>query len=99
MIDNQKTICIFGGRGAVGITASRILSKLGYFLKIGVRNIEIAKNIDVYTNPNIQLFEFDIDKENNIREFLKGSDLVIGAIGPSVDYSEKMLLEVVHEII
>lgn len=97
MMDNQRTICIFGGTGAVGITASRILSKLGYFLKIGVRNIEVAKNIDVYTTPNIQLFEFDIDKENNIREFLKGSDLVIGAIGPSVDYSEKMLLEVMEE--
>ena len=39
--------------------------------------------------PNIQLFELDIDKESNIGKFFKGSDLVIGAIGPSADYSEK----------
>lgn len=43
------------------------------------------------------LFELDIDKESNIGKFFKGSDLVIGAIGPSADYSEKMLLGAMAE--
>lgn len=51
----------------------------------------------MYMAPNIQLFELDIDKESNIGKFFKGSDLVIGAIGPSADYSEKMLLEAMAE--
>lgn len=50
-----------------------------------------------YMAPNIQLFELDIDKESNIGKFFKGSDLVIGAIGPSADYSEKMLLGAMAE--
>lgn len=51
----------------------------------------------MYMAPNIQLFELDIDKESNIGKFFKGSDLVIGAIGPSADYSEKMLLGAMAE--
>lgn len=66
--------------------------KLGYSLRVSVRNIETIKDTGMYMAPNIQLFELDIDKESNIGKFFKGSDLVIGAIGPSADYSEKMLL-------
>ena len=59
--------------------------------------IETIKDTGMYMAPNIQLFELDIDKESNIGKFFKGSDLVIGAIGPSADYSEKMLLEAMAE--
>lgn len=71
--------------------------KLGYSLRVSVRNIETIKDTGMYMAPNIQLFELDIDKESNIGKFFKGSDLVIGAIGPSADYSEKMLLEAMAE--
>ena len=64
------------------------LCKLGYSLRVSVRNIETIKDTGMYMAPNIQLFELDIDKESNIGKFFKGSDLVIGAIGPSADYSE-----------
>ena len=94
---NQVTICILGGTGTVGVTACKVLSKLGYSLRVSVRNIETIKDTGMYMAPNIQLFELDIDKESNIGKFFKGSDLVIGAIGPSADYSEKMLLEAMAE--
>ena len=81
----------------VGVTACKVLSKLGYSLRVSVRNIETIKDTGMYMAPNIQLFELDIDKESNIGKFFKGSDLVIGAIGPSADYSEKMLLEAMAE--
>ena len=73
------------------------VEKLGYSLRVSVRNIETIKDTGMYMAPNIQLFELDIDKESNIGKFFKGSDLVIGAIGPSADYSEKMLLEAMAE--
>lgn len=97
MINNRRTICILGGTGTVGVTACKVLSKLGYSLRVSVRNIETIKDTGMYMAPNIQLFELDIDKESNIGKFFKGSDLVIGAIGPSADYSEKMLLEAMAE--
>ena len=79
------------------VNYSKVLSKLGYSLRVSVRNIETIKDTGMYMAPNIQLFELDIDKESNIGKFFKGSDLVIGAIGPSADYSEKMLLEAMAE--
>lgn len=97
MINNRRTICILGGTGTVGVTACKVLSKLGYSLRVSVRNIETIKDTGMYMAPNIQLFELDIDKESNIGKFFKGSDLVIGAIGPSADYSEKMLLGAMAE--
>lgn len=99
MINNRRTICILGGTGTVGVTACKVLSKLGYSLRVSVRNIETIKDTGMYMAPNIQLFELDIDKESNIGKFFKGSDLVIGAIGPSADYSEKMLLEAMANMI
>lgn len=30
MINNRRTICILGGTGTVGVTACKVLSKLGY---------------------------------------------------------------------
>lgn len=66
MINNRRTICILGGTGTVGVTACKVLSKLGYSLRVSVRNIETIKDTGMYMAPNIQLFELDIDKESNI---------------------------------
>lgn len=77
MINNRRTICILGGTGTVGVTACKVLSKLGYSLRVSVRNIETIKDTGMYMAPNIQLFELDIDKESNIGKFFKGSDLVM----------------------
>ncbi len=87
---NNADIILFKGLG-------HSLSKVGYSLRVSVRNIETIKDTGMYMAPNIQLFELDIDKESNIGKFFKGSDLVIGAIGPSTDYSEKMLLGAMAE--
>ena len=66
MINNRRTICILAGTGTVGVTACKVLSKLGYSLRVSVRNIETIKDTGMYMAPNIQLFELDIDKESNI---------------------------------
>lgn len=34
MINNRRTICILGGTGTVGVTACKVLSKLGYSLRM-----------------------------------------------------------------
>lgn len=78
-------------------TAYVVGQTAGCELRVSVRNIETIKDTGMYMAPNIQLFELDIDKESNIGKFFKGSDLVIGAIGPSADYSEKMLLGAMAE--
>lgn len=65
MINNRRTICILGGTGTVGVTACKVLSKLGYSLRVSVRNIETIKDTGMYMAPNIQLFELDIDKESS----------------------------------
>lgn len=37
MINNRRTICILGGTGTVGVTACKVLSKLGYSLRVSVQ--------------------------------------------------------------
>lgn len=64
---------------------------------VEMSHVAAMNTTGMYMAPNIQLFELDIDKESNIGKFFKGSDLVIGAIGPSADYSEKMLLGAMAE--
>lgn len=54
MINNRRTICILGGTGTVGVTACKVLSKLGYSLRVSVRNIETIKDTGMYMAPNIQ---------------------------------------------
>ena len=44
MINNRRTICILGGTSTVGVTACKVLSKLGYSLRVSVRNIETIKD-------------------------------------------------------
>lgn len=83
--------------GADSLLAARFVAAINARCGIEVRNIETIKDTGMYMAPNIQLFELDIDKESNIGKFFKGSDLVIGAIGPSADYSEKMLLGAMAE--
>lgn len=96
--------------GEYGVTVSSVLigiyaevisrwsSNKHFTLNLPIQNRPtIGKDTGMYMAPNIQLFELDIDKESNIGKFFKGSDLVIGAIGPSADYSEKMLLEAMAE--
>ena len=48
MINNRRTICILGGTGTVGVTACKVLSKLGYSLRVSVRNIETIKDTGMY---------------------------------------------------
>lgn len=97
-IQNRPTIGNNTNSIVGDFTAVNLLEvNVGYSLRVSVRNIETIKDTGMYMAPNIQLFELDIDKESNIGKFFKGSDLVIGAIGPSTDYSEKMLLGAMAE--
>lgn len=47
--------------------------------------------MNLYKRDNVQLFEIDLDKSSSVNEFCDGANIIIGAIGPSTKYSEKML--------
>ena len=70
MINNRRTICILGGTGTVGVTACKVLSKLGYSLRVSVRNIETIKDTGMYMAPNIQLFIRKVILENSLKEVI-----------------------------
>jgi len=90
-MNDRKTICILGGTGVVGRAAYMVLRNLNYYFKIGVHNISKVEKEDLYRTDNVELFEIDLNNFNRIESLCKGIDLVIGAIGPSTRYSEKML--------
>ena len=87
----SKCICILGGTGVVGSAAYSVLSKLGYNFKICARNKEKLRKMYLYPQNNIQLYEIDMNGDFNVEMFFQEIDLVIGAIGPSTRYSEKMM--------
>lgn len=65
--------------------------KSNYYFRIGVRNRDKAEKMNLYKRDNVQLFEIDLDKSSSVNEFCDGANIIIGAIGPSTKYSEKML--------
>lgn len=90
-IEERPTICILGGTGNVGYAAYKALEKSNYYFRIGVRNRDKAEKMNLYKRDNVQLFEIDLDKSSSVNEFCDGANIIIGAIGPSTKYSEKML--------
>lgn len=71
--------------------AYKALEKSNYYFRIGVRNRDKAEKMNLYKRDNVQLFEIDLDKSSSVNEFCDGANIIIGAIGPSTKYSEKML--------
>lgn len=90
-MSDRKTICILGGTGTVGMAAYKVLRKSDYHFRIGVRDKVKLEKECLYIADNVPIFEIDLDRPNNYKNFYSGADLVIGAIGPSTRYSEKML--------
>ena len=89
---DKYTICILGGTGTVAIAAYKVLSNLPYHFRVGVRDKVKAKNLYLYAMAdNVELFEVNLDRVNNLKDFCSETDLVIGAAGPSARYSEIML--------
>lgn len=88
---DREIICILGGTGTVGMSAYKVLRKWDYHFRIGVRDKAKLKKECLYIADNVQLFEIDLDSPNNYKNFYSGADLIIGAVGPSTRYSEKML--------
>lgn len=88
---DRPTICILGGNGPVGRAAYKVLKSFDYYFRIGVRNIVKAAKDDLYAAGTAQIMKVDLDNSEETESFCHGGDLVIGAIGPSARYSEKML--------
>ena len=53
-MSEKLKVGILGGTGTVGVTSCKVLSKLGYSLRVSVRNIETIKDTGMYMAPNIQ---------------------------------------------
>lgn len=89
---DKYTICILGGTGTIAMTAYKVLRNLPYHFRVGVRNKGKAKKFYSHAMAdNVELFEVDLDRINNLKDFFSETDLVIGAAGPSARYSEIML--------
>lgn len=84
-------IAIIGGYGAVGAKACQLLQKWGKQpLKIGGRNPEKAKNDYAALFPDAQWEQVDVQHDENMRNFIKGSKLVVNCAGPSHSISERI---------
>lgn len=85
-----KTICLFGGTGKVGMHVLRELKKEDIRIKVSIHDkskIELLKEL---LDPYDELVECDLYNIKEAIEFCKNSDLVIGAAGPSREFSENM---------
>jgi NAD(P)-dependent dehydrogenase (short-subunit alcohol dehydrogenase family) len=92
MMEKNDKICILGGTGVVGKAAYHALKDCGCHFRIGVRQKSEAEKEyeEELKKGTVELFEMDMDRPGSVRSFCHGTDLVIGAVGPSARYSEAM---------
>lgn len=79
MAQSNKTIAIFGASGFLGCSITSALNQTNYSLKLFSRNKEKIKYWTV--NPNIQIFDLDLDNITQIKKDLKKTDIVINLLG------------------
>ena len=91
-MEKNDKICILGGTGVVGKAAYYALKDCGCHFRIGVRQKSEAEKEyeEELKKGTVELFEMDMDRPGSVRSFCHGTDLVIGAVGPSARYSEAM---------
>lgn len=81
-------IGIIGGYGEVGLQAARVINKWGKFkIKIGGRNVNVAKLKLSKEFKEALWQEIDINNKDSIEKFIKNCKLVINCVGPSCNIS------------
>ena len=95
MTQSKKTIAIFGASGFLGSSIVLALNQSNYRLKLFSRNKEKIKFWTV--NPNIQIFDFNLDDLTQVKKDLKNTDVVINLIG-ILHQSKKNSFEKIHHL-
>jgi NADH dehydrogenase len=92
---SKKTIAIFGASGFLGSSIVLALNQSNYRLKLFSRNKEKVKFWTV--NPNIQIFDFNLDDLTQVKEDLKNTDVVINLLG-ILHQSKKDSFDKIHHL-
>ena len=95
MINSKKTIAIFGASGFLGSSLVAQLSQSDYHLKLFSRNKEKIKLFTV--DPQIEIFDFNLNDLEQIKEDLKKTDAVINLLG-ILHQSKKESFEKIHHL-
>lgn len=95
MAQSKKTIAIFGASGFLGSSIVLALNQYNYRLKLFSRNKEKIKFWTV--NPNIQIFDFNLDDLTQIKKDLKNTDVVINLLG-ILHQSKKDSFDKIHHL-
>lgn len=95
MAQSKKTIAIFGASGFLGSSIVLALNQSNYRIKLFSRNKEKIKFWTV--NPNIQIFDFNLDDLTQVKKDLKNTDVVINLIG-ILHQSKKNSFEKIHHL-
>jgi len=92
---SKKTIAIFGASGFLGSSIVLALNQSNYRLKLFSRNKEKIKFWTV--NPNIQIFDFNLDDLMQVKKDLKNTDVVINLLG-ILHQSKKDSFDKIHHL-
>lgn len=95
MAQSKKTIAIFGASGFLGSSIVQALNQSNYPLKLFSRNKEKVKFWTV--NPNIQIFDFNLDDLTQVKKDLKNTDIVINLLG-ILHQSKKNSFDKIHHL-
>lgn len=95
MANSKKTIAIFGASGFLGSSLVLALSQSNQNLKLFSRNKEKIKLWTV--NPNVEIFNLDLNNLAQIAKDLKKTDVVINLLG-ILHQSKKESFDNIHHI-
>jgi NADH dehydrogenase len=95
VLQSKRTIAIFGASGFLGSSIVLALNQSNYRLKLFSRNKEKIKFWTV--NPNIQIFNLNLDDLTQIKKDLKNTDAVINLLG-ILHQSKKDSFDKIHHL-
>lgn len=96
----MSKITVLGGCGTVGSFAVKALSSSGVFSEIVVADKSRERGerlISTIGDRNISFEEFDASDEENIKTVIKGSSVVLNAVGPFYEFGPRILKSVIEE--
>lgn len=75
-------VTLFGGSGFIGSQAVRALARLGWRIRVAVRNPVLAIEVQPLGDPGqIQFMRCDVTKADDVAAAVRGSDAVVNLVG------------------
>lgn len=88
--------CVIGGGGHIGSGIAREISKHADGSEIIVADINLAKAEEVAREVNGEAIKVDATDAASIKDAVKGSDVVVSAVGPYYKFGAKVLKAVIE---